>query len=168
MNTNKFNFWALFWLILLLATISIFSKRSAVKTNENSLKTDTIVVYVDRYVEKVDWNAFIEALIWVESEGNSNAVGSEGDVGVLQIKKVMVDECNRIVGYKHFEYEDRLDSIKSVQIFNVVQKYYNPQKNMHLALKIWNSKASLNYHKKVENRYNELKKEKKVVEMFGN
>lgn len=168
MNTNKFNFWALFWLILLLATICMFSRRNAAKTNENAVKQDTVVVYVDRYVEKVNWNAFIEALIWVESKGNPNAIGNSDDVGVLQIKKVMVDECNRIVGYKHFEYEDRLDSIKSVQMFNVVQKYYNPKKNMHFALKIWNSKASLNYHQKVENKYNELKKEKKVVESFGN
>lgn len=159
MSANRISNLALFWLILLLPTIYILSQRNAVKTNGNGLKTDTVVVYVDRCVENVDWNAFIEALIWVESGGDSNAVGSSDDVGVLQIKKVMVDECNRIVGYKHFEYEDRMDSIKSVQIFNIVQKHHNPKRNIHLALKIWNSKANLEYHRKVENKYNELRKE---------
>lgn len=156
MNMNKINFWALFWLILLLATISLFSRRNAVKTNENTLKRDTIVVYVDRCAEKVNWNAFIEALIWVESKGDASAIGNSDDVGILQIKKVMVDECNRIIGYKHFEYEDRFDSTKSVQMFNIVQKHYNPKMNIHLALKIWNSKSNLDYHTQVEKKYNEI------------
>lgn len=54
MNTNRISKFALFWLILLLATIYIISERKAVKTQGNTLKTDTAAVYVDRCVEKVN------------------------------------------------------------------------------------------------------------------
>lgn len=156
MNTNKFDFWALFWLILLLATISLFSTRNAVKTNENSLKTDTIVVYVPNGSENIDWDAFIEALIWIESEDNPNAVGNNDDVGVLQITPILLEEVNRLLGDEVYTLEDRYDREKSIEMFNIVQKHHNPKRNIHLALKIWNSKANLEYHRKVENKYNEI------------
>lgn len=139
-----------------LCPLSIYRGYKIAKNKYNTQEKDTVIIYKDYKITDAKWDRFTKALIWVESKGYSNAVGSDGDVGVLQIKKVMVDECNRIVGYKHFKYEDRLDSIKSVQMFNIVQEHYNPKRNIHLALKIWNSKADLKYHKKVEKRYNEI------------
>lgn len=122
---------------------------------------DTIVVYRDTsIVFKNDWDAFIEALIWVESKGNANAVGRDNDVGVLQITPILVEDCNRIVKHQKYSLEDRIDSLKSVEMFNVIQKHYNPQRDFHWALKLWNSGAPLSYHRKVMDKFNEIKKEK--------
>lgn len=45
---------------------------------------------------EVDWNPVINAIIHVESKGNSRAK-SGSSVGVLQITPVLVAECNQIL-----------------------------------------------------------------------
>jgi hypothetical protein len=116
---------------------------------------DTIVVY--KAGHDYDWELFTQALIWVESRGNSNAIGSKNDVGVLQITPILVEDCNRILKNEGFTLEDRLDSLKSVEMFNIIQDHYNPQHDYHLALKIWNGQAPLSYHRKVMDKFNEIK-----------
>lgn len=116
---------------------------------------DTIVVYKNGH--DYDWELFTQALIWVESKGDSKAIGSKDDVGVLQITPILLRDCNRILGYERFTLTDRLDSLKSVDMFNIIQDHYNPQHDYHWALKIWNSGAPLSYHRKVMDKFNEIK-----------
>lgn len=137
--------------------------RNELRRAENSLKREVVVVQTIANVEQSkedSWNDFIKALIMVESEDNSCAIGSKDDVGVLQIRKVIVDDCNRILGYNKYSYEDRKDSLKSVEMFNVIQDHYNPDKDLHFALKLWNSKAPIAYHRKV---FAQLEKNSKKV-----
>ena len=103
------------------------------------------------------WQIFIEALIQVESGGNDYAVGRHEDGGALQLTKIAIIDCNRILGVDYYTLEDRFNREKSIEIFNVLQNHYNPEHDMHLALKIHNSRAPLSYHIKVMNKYNELK-----------
>lgn len=107
--------------------------------------------------ENDDWEDFTKALIWVESKGDSKAVGSNDDVGVLQITPILLRDCNRILEMEVFKLEDRLDSLKSVEMFNIIQDHYNPQHDYHWALKLWNSGAPLSYHRKVMDKFNEIK-----------
>lgn len=116
---------------------------------------DTIVVYKDG--RDYEWELFTQALIWVESKGDSKAVGSNNDVGVLQITPILLRDCNRILEMEVFKLEDRLDSLKSVEMFNIIQDHYNPQHDYHWALKLWNSGAPLSYHRKVMDKFNEIK-----------
>ena len=109
--------------------------------------------------ENDDWEDFTKALIWVESKGDSKAVGSNNDVGVLEITPILLRDCNRILEMEIFKLEDRLDSLKSVEIFNIIQDHYNPQHDYHWALKLWNSGAPLSYHRKVMDRFNQIKNE---------
>ena len=107
--------------------------------------------------DSLDWEDFTRALIWVESKGDCKAVGSKDDVGVLQITPILLRDCNRILGYERFTLTDRLDSLKSVEMFNIIQDHYNPQHDYHWALKLWNSGAPLSYHRKVMDKFNEIK-----------
>ena len=109
--------------------------------------------------ENDDWEDFTKALIWAESKGYSKAVGSNNDVGVLQITPILLRDCNRILEMEIFKLEDRLDSLKSVEMFNIIQDHYNPQHDYHWALKLWNSGAPLSYHRKVMDRFNQIKNE---------
>lgn len=109
--------------------------------------------------ENDDWEDFTKALIWVESKGDSKAVGKLDDIGVLQIRPIIVEDCNRILEMEVFKLEDRLDSLKSVEMFNIIQDHYNPQHDYHWALKLWNSGAPLSYHRKVMDRFNQIKNE---------
>lgn len=110
--------------------------------------------------ENDDWEDFTKALIWVESKGDSKAVGKLDDIGVLQIRPIIVEDCNRILEKEIFKLEDRLDSLKSVEMFNIIQDHYNPQHDYHWALKLWNSGAPLSYHRKVMDKFNEIKNER--------
>ena len=121
-------------------------------------QVDTIVVYKDiNLLSNRDWDNLTKAIVWVESKGKHDAMGGKDDVGVLQIRPIIVEDCNRIVGYEKFVLKDRLDSLKSVEMFNVIQNHYNPQHDFHWALKLWNSGAPLSYHRKIMDKFNEIK-----------
>ncbi len=108
--------------------------------------------------EPDDWNLFIDALISIESAGQADAVGDGGNaVGILQIHPRTVEECNRIIGREFFTLEDRLSPSSSRLMFNVIQSHHNPDRDKHLALKCWNPRAPIDYHRKVMRKLEELK-----------
>ena len=86
------------------------------------------------------WNTLIDAISWTESRGKESAVSSCGRyVGHLQISKILVRQCNRIVGYKKYSYEDRYKRDKSNQMFIDFQEHYNPERSIEKAIRLWNS-----------------------------
>lgn len=144
------------FMLIILATILWSFGQACINTYENeTLPTDEVPIEVN--CDSLDWETFTKALIWVESRGDSKAVGSKDDVGVLQITPILVEDCNRILKNEGFTLEDRLDSLKSVEMFNIIQDHYNPQHDYHWALKLWNSGAPLSYHRKVMDKFNEIK-----------
>ena len=102
------------------------------------------------------WSIFIEALIWVESKGDEKAIGANDDVGVLQIRPIMVAEANRITGYDKYTLEDRFSRDKSIEMWQVVQDYHNPEKDIEEALKWHNRYAPKQYVVDVFSKYNDL------------
>ena len=65
------------------------------------------------------------ALKMAESGCKSNAIGDRGKaVGILQLHKVYVDDANRIVGYKRYNYNDRYDVRKSEEMTRIVLTHY--------------------------------------------
>ena len=159
-DTKLFIAYGIFAMCLLGVCMWGISKDYKYGGNPCSREVDTLVVYKDTaIVYKSDWDTFTTALVWVESKGKWDAMGSKNDVGVLQITPILVEDCNRIVGYDKYFLADRLDSLKSVEMFNVIQTHYNPQRDYHWALKLWNSGAPLSYHRKVMDKFNEIKNE---------
>lgn len=108
-----------------------------------------VVKYND--VEKIEteWEVFIKALILTESNGNRLAIGKTNDVGILQITPVYVEEVNRILGENRFTLECRKDIRKSLEMFEIYQSYYNPDKDIEKAIKLHNPKAGLDYKNKI-------------------
>lgn len=164
---QKSNLYTLIGLCLIFIIFFGYYNAKVMKINQNEIiKTEILkdTLYLDKDTvycfintnENMDWDAFVKAVIHVESKGNSNAVGKNDDVGVLQIRQTIVDDCNRIVGYDKYSLDDRTDSLISVEMFNVIQNYYNPHKDLHYALKIWNPKSSFNYHYKIAKQYKKI------------
>ena len=108
------------------------------------------------------WSLFVEALIYVESGGDNNAMGKHNDGGCLQITPITVEDANRILGYGKYTLNDRFSREKSIEIFNAIQDYYNPERDLHFALKLWNPKAPYSYHLKVMRKYDELLNNKQL------
>ena len=70
-------------------------------------------------------NDWLLAIQVVESGGNANAVGDNGNaVGAYQIWKIYVDDVNRILKEDVFVYKDRCDKVKSANMALVYTKFY--------------------------------------------
>ena len=96
----------------------------------------------------------MDAIIQVESEGNSNAV-SGNSVGVMQITPILVRECNDILekmkSKKRFTMNDRFSESKSKEMFLLIQSYHNPTNSIEKAIRSWN--GGMRYSVRATNRY---------------
>ena len=113
------------------------------------------------------WNDVMEAIIQVESNGNPNAVNkTSGAVGAMQIKKIVVDDCNEYLAKKkinkRYTYDDRWNVQKSKEMFMLIQDRYNKNKDIEKAARIWNGGCCYNkektdgYYKKFLIEYSEI------------
>lgn len=69
--------------------------------------------------------AVIVALIMVESSGKALAYNSSTDaVGILQIRRIMVDDVNRILDRNIYTYDDRWDPEKSRAMCRIALLHY--------------------------------------------
>jgi hypothetical protein len=95
-------------------------------------------------------NAFMQA----ESNFDTDTINRLGYGGILQIGQQMIDEANRICELtsnpRRFILSDRLDSLKSVQVWYIVQAWHNPKYDLRRAAKVWNPTASPKYLNKIE------------------
>lgn len=81
-------------------------------------------------VKSITDDELIKALINVESSNNDNAYRSGEDAaGCLQIRRTMVRDVNRILRRQssptRFDFEDRWDRQKSIEIFKIYCNHYN-------------------------------------------
>lgn len=108
------------------------------------------------------------AIMVVESGGDLNAVGRDGELGPLQIRPIMVREVNRIARQTHpslgatvpFSNEDRTDLASSILMFEIYSRYWCMRTDDYSAEGIarrWNGgptghlkDATLPYWKKVK------------------
>lgn len=93
--------------------------------------------------EKYDFERLFNAIAQVESKGEANAVNKKGDcVGILQITKILVKECNDIMKKKgdarRFTLKDRDSAEKSKEMFKVYQDYHNKEHDLEKGIRIWN------------------------------
>ena len=107
--------------------------------------------------QTVDWNKLIEAIIWRESRVNDNSVNHKSNaVGCLQITPIYLKQCNKIAGHEKYKLSDRYSRSKSIEMFNLYQSYFNPEKDLHLAIKLHNPRANYSYHRDIEKKYKDL------------
>lgn len=93
-----------------------------------------------------DWQILEMAIAFTESRFKKDAVGKAEDTGVLQIRPVYVDEVNRLSG-RDYTIEDALDPCMSLEMFNIVQGAWNPERDIEEAVRLHNK--SPYYKKKV-------------------
>ena len=89
----------------------------------------------------------LNAIIQVESRGNPLQVNfGEQAIGLLQIRKVMLNEVNRIAGYEKYTVKDCLDSLKSIEMYWTVQSYWNPTNDFKTGAIVWNGRSKHNHY----------------------
>lgn len=110
-----------------------------------------------------NWDKVINAISKVESKENPSAV-SKDCVGILQIRPILVKQCNIWLknqkSSKRYTLKDRYDVGKSKEMFIMIQEHYNPSHNVEKAIRLWNGgpnyslKKTNGYYKKVMKYYN--------------
>ena len=114
--------------------------------------------------QKQNLNRLITAIATVESELNEKAVSGDC-VGYLQIRPLLVKECNNILkkknSKKHYSLSDRFSKKKSIEMFYLIQEKFNPSHNVERALWVWNAgpyskKRPTKYINKVMKAYHKI------------
>lgn len=141
-------------ILLLLPSIVVGSSETNISYYGSAIHCKIVLIKEKTYDK---WETFIKALIQVESRGDSNAVGIKDDVGILQITPVYVKEVNRILGKDKYNLNDRYNAEKSIQMFKILQNYYNPNHSIEKAIKLHNPTACIDYHDKIINKIREIK-----------
>lgn len=106
-------------------------------------------------IENINIDILIESLIHVESNGNEKAISKDGNcIGVLQIKKIVVDDCNDYLTMKkknnRFTYDDRYNKEKSIEMFYLIQERYKNYKTersktyIEHMIRLWNGGCGYN------------------------
>jgi len=158
-SNNRFN----------LEPIVVLQPKEIKGDTPNSAKLKTITNYVD-------WTPLIRAMIQVESRGNDSAYNKrEEAVGCLQIRPIMLKECNRILTLigvdKQYTLDDRWNRTKSIEIFYVVNNHHHKNGTYEEIARAWNGGpnwakkgGTKRYWKKVQKQ---LKKQFKENERSG-
>ena len=84
-------------------------------------------------IEARVWDRLAAALSFVESRNDDRAYNaSSGALERWQMKKVYVDEVNRILCLKRekkrYRYDDRTNPVKAREMFEIYQSHHNPKK----------------------------------------
>lgn len=108
--------------------------------------------------QPTDWDILVSALIQVESGGDTLAVGKTNDVGALQLTPIYVADVNRILGEERYTLEDRRSLKKTLEMFEVYQGHYNPERDIDLAIHLHNPRAGEWYRGRVYEQMNEIRK----------
>lgn len=137
-------------LLLMFLSVTLFSCNSLLKDNYQVSVEKTVVII------ESDWDVMIKALAQIESNGRTDAVGRTNDLGILQLTPIYVKDVNQIPGGQAYTLEDRLDAGKSVEMFNILQGHYNPERCIKKAIKLHNPRAPQSYFNKVMEEYKRL------------
>ena len=140
-------------ILIILLFIPLFCFNSVAEVNLESYFNDLKV----KKEEEIK-NNIIESIIQIESESDSFAINGD-NLGILQIRPIMVYEVNRILGYKKYRLKDRFDPIKSIEMFKIYTNHHTPDWNLELVARRWNGGyngelklSTLNYYLKIKSK----------------
>lgn len=120
----------------------------------------------------------LHALMFVESGFKPDAVGDKHlpttSVGILQIRQILVDDVNRIVGKPLYSYEDRLCKEKSIEMFLHWKNYYfSHTDDFQTIARSWNGgpmgwkkPQTIKYWNKVQYALNTLEKSNQIKRLL--
>lgn len=114
------------------------------------------------------WDNVIKAISVVESGEKPNARNGQY-VGILQIGNAAVKDCNRINikndDPRRYTLKDRYDREKSIEMFWIIQKFYNPELDIEKAIRLWNGGVgNLKHPHKTERYYKKVMSVLKKIE----
>lgn len=126
--------------------ITILALLSAVAAPNATLENNYDTYYSIEYDDAPSIDSLLQSIIKVESNGDSLAVGdkhlSTPSIGLLQIRRVMVDEINRILRKRNdtirYFYSDRWSASKSIEMYYIWKGYHHNESSNEVIARNWN------------------------------
>jgi hypothetical protein len=91
--------------------------------------------------EEEELENLLDAIKIIESQNGKYNIGKNGELGPYQIKKIVIDDVNRIIGNNTYKYSDALDDNKSREICRIYITYWSNRFNVNTIeamARIWN------------------------------
>lgn len=133
---------AIAWPVLLLGTVAGLNNPVNLYTSSES--PQAIVLRVCSHTSSTEASVkerrqLLNAIAIVESNNDPLAVGDGGTaIGILQISPIMIDDCNRILGYPEFSLSDRWNMERSRQMANIYFDHYCKDMSLIDKARCWN------------------------------
>lgn len=143
----------LVYIVLIVSILGLvsFTKPSTTPSYNNAINPISNITYVPIYDTLTEWQIFVMALIEVECERNPKAKSNKNAIGPFQITPIYVKEVNRLYS-TNFTFEDAWNLDKSLTMFNLMNDYYNPSKDIDKAIKLHNPGAGKWYSDRIKQR----------------
>ena len=144
------------YILLFAGVVSLFSFIKPVDVEHDNIDSLSNTEYVFIKDTLTEWQVFVMALVEVECERNPNAKSNKNAIGPFQITEVYVAEVNRLYN-TNFIFEDAWDLNKSIKMFELMNDYYNPNRDIDKAIQIHNPGAGSWYAKRIKERMKLIK-----------
>ena len=109
----------LYWVGTMLS-----GKEPEVIVAAKQLKTEVVEEPAEKETKTISLERVCYIAFLLESASLDPPIGKHGEVGPFQITEIMVDDCNRIMGFDYFTVHDRKDLDKSRLMFLTYSTYY--------------------------------------------
>jgi hypothetical protein len=124
-------------LMLILILTFVFIRSIAPVTPHEFIIVKSEPIYIFNLTDPLT-----RAVAYIESRFKSNVINKKsGARGLMQITPVMIKEVNKICKKlnlpNHYTWTDAFDPYKSIEIWNIVQNYKNPEHYIDKACRIW-------------------------------
>lgn len=116
---------AFFLVALVIFLLMLLSASRKEETRPDPAPSVCALLRQAHNAELSDWQELQMALMLTESRFNPDALGAANDRGILQLVPIYVAEANRIAG-TDYTPQDAHDIDKALEMFAIVQGYYNP------------------------------------------
>jgi len=139
---------------------TIMALFSATVAPNATINLSDSLVYIEDVAKTDTIDYLLQSIIKVESNGDSLAVGdthmSTPSIGLLQIRRVMVREVNRILKKqgidKRYLYKDRWSATKSIEMYYIWKDYHHKQSSNEVIARNWNG-GTYGFKKRTTQKY---------------
>lgn len=101
-----------------------------------------LVYETEYYMEQHKMEELLDAIRKVESQNGKYLIGKNKEFGPYQMKNIVIDDVNRILGKNIYEYKDSMDEGKSREICRIYVDYWagkaGLRNNIEAMARIWN------------------------------
>lgn len=108
------------------------------------IKADGVTQETDyriRNGEEYKIEKLLDAIRKVESQNGKYLEGKNGEMGPYQMKKIVIDDVNNILGKSVYKYEDAYNEEKAREICRLYMEYWSRKAgcfNIETMARIWN------------------------------